>query len=553
MKKVKHICELKKKRIRKVHLGIKYLKYLRESSLLWRNHFRVGLYFHSSASIDYERKRHLTSKYRYIIHPFSKVMLIRDTINIAIWMMTFFHDPWVAAFTLNHKHAEEKEWCFLFIINIYFLCNCILDFITGYIDITTREVIIEQKLIIKHYLRTYFVFDLLGSFPYAEILYIAKSDEEIISLCQWLHLLRSVRIRYVIRRVREFYEYCDFNATYFYIVTTTFLLMFNINLFVSAFICIPRYMNYKQSWMINYLATKTKKYEELSIVEVYFDILHITLMYYFHCGNEENFLVNTLEYSISTLIYISGFIARLLISAFFMIMMNASYISETRFQQLVYQTISFSKQNHLTTSIANQLEAYYSAIFQGKYFEVDQIYSSLSESLRSDLLLHECREIVYRLKIFKGLPKDTIQCALEKSKKEYYLTNDILYTPDHLVDSLYFISHGTVAIFYRNGFEWSHYIDGDIAGEMPYLNNGVSETIAIAAETCEILIIDTVDFDDICLKCPELKQRILDSAASKRRRVKVKFGEEKQSQEEYIAELTRCLERRLRRDNNEYL
>lgn len=551
-----HTCELDyKKRGKLVRTGgSKWIKVYTKIQLLralWVNHYKIRLYFRSAAAIEYERKRHLQSKYYYIIHPFSKIHFISGVLNIIAWIISFFHDPWFAAYNWGSRNYLNKLEHFVFFINVYLICNCFLNFFTGYVDTKTGEVIIDQKVIIKRYIRTFFIFDILGSLPYLQLAKLfAITNGRVIGLSLWLHLLRCARIKTLVRYLKDWCQSFDMNSLYYYIVMFAFIVTFEIHVFVCLLYYVPKHvgklLGYKESWIDYFIALK-KPSKKIESYEIYLDTLHIIIMNFFRCGNEESYFKNTLEYVLLIIIIFIGTITNIIILSFYMTRIGASSISESKYSQLIAQIKAYSLTNKLSLDIQKHLGQYYAAIYHGKYFETDSIIATLSNSIRQELLIQECRNMLKHIKLFEGVPKDILEHIIPKLNREYFLTNDVLYSYEHHIDCLYFISYGTVAIIYSSGNEWCHYSDGDTIGEMPYLNRGKSITAAIATELCEILLIDVRDFDDICSKYPLLKEKVINSAWSKRRRVTYHYIENETTTEEYIQQVVASIEtKRLR-------
>lgn len=551
----KHECELYSRKGHKYfnkykHWYVKIFEMIVKFRSLWEHHYRVRIIFRSRAAIENEKKRHMKSKYKYVIHPFSKLCLTRSVINTTLWLILFFHDLWLVSYDQGRLVYYRRFAFWYATINIYFLCDCVLNFISGYISTKTREVIIEPKLIIKRYLTTYFFFDFISSIPYLMIVSAMNlNNRKIISILEWLHVLRSARIISVLTSARDCLNFFDLRNIYFLIATTVFIVIYQLNFFVCLLYYLPETLredlNYDKIWL---------DYSEARLIKTplatYVGTLLITMNCYLRIGKGNSYFTNELEYGLVIVIFVCGFITDCSIVAFFMTRISASNASEAVYQQLIAQAKPFVNTNRLFNyEIDALLRSYYTAVYGGKYFDTNNIFRTFSRTIQKELMLHECRLIFDHMKIFNDLPKDIIELILLKTKKEYYLTGDVIMTHLHELENVFLISYGTIAVYHKFGVELCHYYDGDIIGESAVIDNRKCDKIYIACETCEVLLVDLASVKEILQKSPLLKDRFVQSALAKERRLKLQLGVMKKTQKEYIEEISKCLEIRQLRDN----
>ena len=112
------------------------------------------------------------------------------------------------------------------IIDSFFILDLILNFFTTYID-KSQEEIFDHKKIVNHYLRTWFIFDLIASFPIDKFMMVFGDKNlggnDYISLTDVFKVVRIVRLNRIIR-VSALTDYVK--STIRLLATTIYLLLF---------------------------------------------------------------------------------------------------------------------------------------------------------------------------------------------------------------------------------------------------------------------------------------------------------------------------------------
>ena len=94
------------------------------------------------------------------------------TMILALW-----NALWVPIDIAFVKQGELAEFTLILstIIDTFFITDLFLNFYTTYVDRSGEEVF-DHKKIVRHYLKTWFVFDLIASFPLDKVLILAEYD-----------------------------------------------------------------------------------------------------------------------------------------------------------------------------------------------------------------------------------------------------------------------------------------------------------------------------------------------------------------------------------------
>ncbi|OQS03787.1 hypothetical protein THRCLA_03918 [Thraustotheca clavata] len=132
------------------------------------------------------------------IHPHSTFMRNWDILSIALLLFTAIVTPFETAFLSPSVDA-------LFVINIFVDCCFVMDmlirFFLAYFDSHTNMWITDARLIIKHYLRGWFIVDFLSIIPFDVFGLVLTSP--ILSQMRFMRIMRLFRLMKIVRVVRD--------------------------------------------------------------------------------------------------------------------------------------------------------------------------------------------------------------------------------------------------------------------------------------------------------------------------------------------------------------
>ncbi|XP_026476567.1 uncharacterized protein LOC113382357 [Ctenocephalides felis] len=109
--------------------------------------------------------------YRRLYWQWLLICLIILKLAIAPFVITFLPKS-------NYGVFFNFPMFLVFVIDLIGLLDICLSFVTGYLDRDSLEIILESNLIVKKYLKTRFIFDLLASFPAEFVLHIPEPQSE---------------------------------------------------------------------------------------------------------------------------------------------------------------------------------------------------------------------------------------------------------------------------------------------------------------------------------------------------------------------------------------
>ena len=102
----------------------------------------------------------------YILNPQSKLRMIWDIIMIVFVIYNVIILPMQIGLELE---PDSTRYVIELFIDMYFACDILLNFFTGYFD-DYNNIIMDQKKIIKNYMKFWFWIDLTATFPFELLL-----------------------------------------------------------------------------------------------------------------------------------------------------------------------------------------------------------------------------------------------------------------------------------------------------------------------------------------------------------------------------------------------
>lgn len=493
---------------------IKKFRSFRKLFLVANRNFRTADVFRSHGSIVEERRRHVRMSKWYVIHPFSDYCFFLEIVMCILWAIAFAKDSFLIAY-VEDLHRDYIFHSFFSALDLVTFLLSLSFFLIGYQNERTKEIVLDSRSILLHYLTGYFFPDILGAAPYA-LGELMGLPSEIVFHLEYLRVVRFMRIRTML--------------VYFKQITK----LLNVSTFLHKILCFSVIAIYMVHWCTcaYYVLTDTK---EISLTNSaanvnfhpnnskYSSFMKYTMTLYLiicHMYNVEiTYMMSTdhLQQLFLSFIMILGLVYYCLVIGTVLEMAKCSNSSESKYEEIVSQLKKFSELKKLPLELRNRLLRFYELRFQHHYFKESAIYSLLPTKLNSELKLFNCSYLIEKVPVFRLLPQAAIEQIVENLDLEYYMENDILATTNTPCEGLFFILHGTVAFTLPNGVELAHYNDGDFFGDQSILfGNGRNICNAIATTPCEMYRLSIPNFDMICRHHPKLKALCQERAALNR-------------------------------------
>ena len=230
----------------------------------------------------------------FSLDPNSRFIFIFDLLLIIANLYNFIFLPLNLARNKDIRNQEPllEEICYYF-VDLLFLLDVLISFFRGYYNYE-MQIIFNNKKIINHYLKRFFISDLLESIPIYSIVKIlinkkyeghfGESDYRF-DIFKIFFFMKPFKTFKIIRKkqnkaLADFYAY--FHDNYYLEELINFLIYFLISiLFVHLFICFHIYLSYKSypNW-ISYTNNIDSAFFSKYIASLYFLITTMTTVGY---------------------------------------------------------------------------------------------------------------------------------------------------------------------------------------------------------------------------------------------------------------------------------
>ncbi|KAL1506665.1 hypothetical protein ABEB36_005989 [Hypothenemus hampei] len=463
-------------------------------------------FFRNRSTMIAEQRRHLSGP-SYIIHPFSNFNRVREIIFCILWITEMIISPIYMSFvhvegtyySRTHEKNYRHDKFFFFYTNVLSpmeACCTASFFITGYINVKTKDIVIQPRKICKHYLCTYYIIDYLMNLKFGIYTDITRYMYLINMTCM-------LRAGTVFDYLREIVLNCKMPEDVYDCVRLFVITLIILNSFACFYYYLPWILGGEtfsvHSWPVRANASIENG---VPIFQAYTESMLCIICHFFATsqGLHDTDLRDGLQKILLVIVmiselYILGRMWTLYVIAHILKIFGIFTISESKYEEYLLQLEVFMRQKRLPQVLRNRLHEYYRYKYQHHFFNEQAIFATLSAYLRQDLLLFGARKLIAKSELFRAFPRSVMAAVIANSRQIVFLPNDYIAKRE-VADEIYFISSGTVAITNLNNEEVGHAEDGDEIGLIgafsppPY----IYRFNYYAVETTEVYCITYRDF-----------------------------------------------------------
>ncbi|KAK8383316.1 hypothetical protein O3P69_011651 [Scylla paramamosain] len=415
-----------------------------------------------------------------------------------------------------------------------FLIDIVVNFRTGIMQQDNSEqVILDPKLIAKHYLKTWFFLDLISSVPldYIFLIFNQYRDKEdfsesfqilhagralrILRLAKLLSLVRLLRLSRLVRYVSQWEEVY---VSSFLNMASVFMRIFNL---ISMMLLIGHW-----SGCLQFLVPMLQGFPSNSWVAInelqnsywleQYSWAFFKAMSHMLCIGYGRFPPQNLTDLWLTMIsMISGATCYALFIGHATNLIQSLDSSRRQYRERLKQVEEYMAYRKLPRELRTRITEYFEHRYQGKFFDEEMILGELSEKLREDVINYNCRSLVASVPFFANADPGFVSEVVTKLKYEVFLPGDIIIKEGTIGNKMYFIQEGIVDIVMSNGDVATSLSDGSYFGEICLLTNA-RRTASVRAETyCNLFSLSVEHFNTVLDSYP-LMRRTMESVAAER-------------------------------------
>ena len=495
-------------------------------------------YVRSYAAFINERRRHLNNaNYRFIIHPFSKFEKCKQIVMLVFWFSALVLQSYIGTFDEKDLYFRKSMAMLhaIFIINVILLVDIGIRFCTGYTVATTRSVILHRRLIVHHYLKTFFFFDFVATIGYMLFYFIPTFDKSTLIFLYQLHAARLPRLATFFRKLSGLLQEHRVRET---VRVPVMLLMLGLTLLHYLTCLAARVGVYQRlydvprqlSWLHEYKKIAAKqafaKNIHMNTIDIpahrlYLLYMTVTSCHFFGAGTSIYRTRDNIERFSLSLTLMSGLAFYIYCLARILRLFGVLNISEMKFESLRIQAESYMVHKSFPQQLKKRIFKYYDYKYNNKFFSEQEVLGTLSEHLKMEVLLYSCRNLIQRVHAFKGLTRSDVGCILAQLKQEIFVPGDTILNSTEDTGCIYFILLGTCGIITLRGKEVMHIEDGDFFGNILEPKEFGAENIlysVLALEMVEVYKLEPEDLNYCARTHPRIKDKLESIEKAKYRR-----------------------------------
>ncbi|XP_063385936.1 potassium/sodium hyperpolarization-activated cyclic nucleotide-gated channel 2 isoform X4 [Cydia fagiglandana] len=479
--------------------------------------------FGSKKALMKERIRQKAAGH-WVIHPCSSFRFYWDLCMLLLLVANLIILP--VAISFFNDDLSTRWIAFNCLSDTIFLIDIVVNFRTGIMQQDNAEqVILDPKLIAKHYLRTWFFLDLISSIPLDYIFLIFNQDFSesfqilhagralrILRLAKLLSLVRLLRLSRLVRYVSQWEE------VYFLNMASVFMRIFNL-------ICMMLLIGH-WSGCLQFLVPMLQGFPANSWVAInelqdsfwleQYSWALFKAMSHMLCIGYGRFPPQSLtDMWLTMLSMISGATCYALFLGHATNLIQSLDSSRRQYREKVKQVEEYMAYRKLPREMRQRITEYFEHRYQGKFFDEEVILGELSEKLREDVINYNCRSLVASVPFFANADSNFVSDVVTKLRYEVFQPGDIIIKEGTIGNKMYFIQEGIVDIVMANGEVATSLSDGSYFGEICLLTNA-RRVASVRAETyCNLFSLSVDHFNAVLDQYP-LMRRTMESVAAER-------------------------------------
>ncbi|XP_067285586.1 potassium voltage-gated channel subfamily H member 6 [Pseudorasbora parva] len=409
-----------------------------------------------------EYKLQVTDVHKRIMLHYSPFKAMWDWIILLLVLYTAVITPYSAAFLLNELEEDRRHTCGYtcnplnvvdVIVDVLFIIDIVITFRTTYVN-HNDEVVTHPKRIAIHYIKGWFLIDMVAAIPFDLLIFRSGLDETTATL---IGLLKTARLLRLVRVARKLDRYSEYGAAVLFLLMCTFMLIAHWLACIWYAIGHVERPYMKTGWLDNLADQLGKRYNESDassgpsnqdkyITALYFTFSSLTSVGFGNVSPNTNsekmfsicvMLIGSLMYA-SIFGNVSAIIQRL-------------YSGTTRYHTQLLRVKEFIRFHQIPEGLRQKLEEYFQHAWSyTNGINMNAVLKGFPECLQADICLHLNRSLLQNCKVFHGANKACLRALAVRFKTTHSPPGDALYHHGDLLRALHFISRGSIQVSQHN-------------------------------------------------------------------------------------------------------
>lgn len=331
---------------------------------------------------------------KWLFDPESKFRVRWDLWVILLAIFNWFQVPYNVAFG-DEKSEEFYSITFDAIINLFFILDILISFMTMYVDSDTKEVVVNRIEIAKHYIRGRFVIDLLASIPFDYFIYVnTDSQTFLFNLLSLLKLIRILRLSKLITYLNLRNEI----KSSLRLVKLVFFLILYLHCLGWGWFFITKQ---NEEWIppLDYVYITTNLYSQSTFFKYCMSLYHAVLM----LGGNDVGPRGELQLIFIAIVLVTCAIWNAIIFGNFAVMLQSLNRKSSLFQEKLETITDVMKNMSLNNDVKDEIKFYieYTENTLQNQNEMNEFFKILSPSLKKRVMVNMFQEAIMENVIFE--------------------------------------------------------------------------------------------------------------------------------------------------------
>ncbi|KAI9338251.1 hypothetical protein BDR26DRAFT_863285 [Obelidium mucronatum] len=192
------------------------------------------------------------------------------------------------------------------------------------------------------------------------------------------------------------------------------------------------------------------------------------------------------------------------------------------YNQKMEELVDYVKWKNLSDETKRKLVSYYETKYRGKYFEEESLLADMNESLRTEILHQNTRDLIEQVPFLRRTKNDGRDEVFYNGianvlHARYFIPGDYITKQGDTGLDMFFILSGKVHVFV-NGHKVVSLYDGSYIGEVALIAKGQRTASARAAMPTVVYRLTFQDFHTVIEEFPDIRKRF-DKLAKEREKM----------------------------------
>uniref|UniRef100_A0A1B6DT39 Potassium voltage-gated channel subfamily H member 8 n=1 Tax=Clastoptera arizonana TaxID=38151 RepID=A0A1B6DT39_9HEMI len=374
--------------------------------------------------------------------------------------------PYNASFISTERPSMVSD----VVVETLFIIDIILNYRTTFVN-RKGEVVSNTSSIALHYLKGWFVMDLLAAIPF-DLLYASDlySGEGIESGQSHIHLLKLTRLLRLARLLQKMDRYSQYSATILTLLMLSFTLVAHWLACIWFVIAEKERSKYDEKWDLGWIHTLAERLK-VDIVNVSHSESYITALY-FTCSSLTsvgfgNVSANTISekiFSICTMLI--GALMHAVVFGNVTAIIQRMYSRRSLYQTKWRDLKDFLTLHQIPKELKQRMQDYFQTMWSLNHgidiHEVRETLKEFPEELRGDVSMHLHREIL-QLPIFEAASQGCLKLLSLHIRTNFCAPGEYLIHKGDALTSIYYLCNGSMEVV-QNGMVVAILGKGDLVG-----------------------------------------------------------------------------------------